>query len=247
MFHGSLSTCCRLLHEDTHFWSWTGKESWLWILLKMNGYIFGEHNSWPHHDGRGEYFVGRTWLDCLSEPCWRRCGATWFWLCPKIITFWEDVHLVTVRILDYDFTKSCVLLSLAIWRGSWWLAENGEWNVCHGAADSWDKNLRKRKVGWMAGPHIHNRIRTITPTSSQGQAVETWQSSLFLFSCFLSFNITSIFVLGLEIKYWNKRSNQASVLFNTEHRAADLSLKRILWMLLPLFGRRSEKYGDTGY
>lgn len=126
VFHGSLSTCCRLLHEDTHFWSWTGKESWLWILLKMNGYIFGEHNSWPHHDGRGEYFVGRTWLDCLSEPCWRRCGATWFWLCPKIITFWEDVHLVTVRILDYDFTKSCVLLSLAIWREAddWLKMEN---------------------------------------------------------------------------------------------------------------------------
>lgn len=144
------------------------------------------------------------WIVCQShvgDGVGLHVDLSWFWLCPKIITFWEDVHLVTVRILDYDFTKSCVLLSLAIWRGSWWLAENGEWNVCHGAADSWDKNLRKRKVGWMAGPHIHNRIRTITPTSSQGQAVETWQSSLFLFSCFLSFNITSSFVLGLEIKY----------------------------------------------
>uniref|UniRef100_A0A671XN45 Reverse transcriptase domain-containing protein n=1 Tax=Sparus aurata TaxID=8175 RepID=A0A671XN45_SPAAU len=51
-----------------------------------------------------------------SQPCWRKCGATnvdhshVFWLCPKIIKFWEDAHLNIVRILDYDISKSCVLL-----------------------------------------------------------------------------------------------------------------------------------------
>ena len=41
-----------------------------------------------------------------------------FWLCPKITTFWDDIHLITCRILGYDVSKSCKLLYLGIILGN---------------------------------------------------------------------------------------------------------------------------------
>ena len=41
-----------------------------------------------------------------------------FWLCPKITTFWEDVHLVICRILGYGVSKSCTLLYLGVITGN---------------------------------------------------------------------------------------------------------------------------------
>lgn len=47
------------------------------------------------------------------------------WLCPKIVKFWEDVHLVIVRILGYGVSKSCTLLYFGIMTGNVVLKEDG--------------------------------------------------------------------------------------------------------------------------
>lgn len=35
-----------------------------------------------------------------------------FWLCPKIIHFWEDAHKEIIEILGYNIPNTCVLLYL---------------------------------------------------------------------------------------------------------------------------------------
>jgi len=43
----------------------------------------------------------------IVQPCWRKCGAVnvdhshIFWLCPEIVKFWGNVHLVIVKILGW--------------------------------------------------------------------------------------------------------------------------------------------------
>ena len=197
-----------MLHEDTHFWSWTGKQSWLWIFLKVNGYILGKQDSGPHHQGRGESSVGRTWLDCLSELCWRQCGASCRSRAFGFVLKWKHFGKMFTWLLSELWTMTLLSpVCYCLWLYDREAVLEGQthqhkmtgwtgWMKCMSWSSWVLRQEFKRKVGWMAGPHVHNRIRTITQHHHRDR-----QSSLFLFSCFLFSNITNTFLLGLKIKY----------------------------------------------
>ena len=95
------------------------EEDWLHIWRTQQS--TASSRTWREHCWKNiiRFFIIpklRSKFVSVSQPCWRECGAVnvnhahVFWLCPDIVQFWEDVHLILANILGYEVPNSCIVL-----------------------------------------------------------------------------------------------------------------------------------------
>ena len=95
------------------------EEDWLHIWRTQQS--TASSRTWREHCWKNiiRFFITpklRSKFVSVSQPCWRECGAVnvnhahVFWLCPDIVQFWEDVHLILANILGYEVPNSCIVL-----------------------------------------------------------------------------------------------------------------------------------------
>lgn len=93
-----------------------------------------------------------------------------FWYHSKSITFWENIHRLTLRILGHVVSRTCVWLYVG-------------WNISFGATESLDLDQRGAvlsKIGQIHKFIHHRQDKNFHADANIEQILETWRPSKLL-------------------------------------------------------------------